>query len=441
MPVRIPRVKCPIAILFLFLLPGLQYAQCPTIEAIMVEPCGAVAFDADANNEFIVINSGGGFNTNDFQLSFDMSNNIISAQNNDVNIDIDNLAGDPTPCGITTGDPTWVTGCPNIIVVGANYDIPPNAIAVFQASAGGDFAFDFSSLCGAGECIYLFRNSCARDGGGFTNDGSGTRETILAIASTSCFDSYVYDRALLDNNDGAYWLPGPDTYGNSGCAVPPGIGPAPSQTTFNNPGDQEVCGGYVLPTITGTNLTGNESYYTMSGGGGTQLLAGNSIGTTSTVYIFDTSTPCAVEESFDVTVNIPPNAQAPGTFLEICHDNPVTNFTVLNEAAVISDMTFGVSGYTIEWWFDNGATMPLDLTDAADIDQVVNLPMPIEIFASVDDGTCFVGPFSVAVTSLPAPTAPNGMLSGCPNPVNASLHAQRCRRTVRQWRDVYRHLS
>ena len=71
--------------------------------------------------------------------------------------------------------------------------------------------------------------------------------------------------------------------------------------------NQTICSGtsYTLPAITGTNLTGNEGYYTASGGGGTQLNVGDMISTTQTIFIYNAtigSPVCSDEESFEVTV-------------------------------------------------------------------------------------------------------------------------------------------
>lgn len=67
------------------------------------------------------------------------------------------------------------------------------------------------------------------------------------------------------------------------------------------------CLEYILPAITGTNLTGGQSYYTGPGGTGTILAPGaiiNTIGAT-TIYIYDetgTVPNCFDETSFDVTI-------------------------------------------------------------------------------------------------------------------------------------------
>ena len=67
--------------------------------------------------------------------------------------------------------------------------------------------------------------------------------------------------------------------------------------------DVIACDTYTLPAITGTNLTGGESYYTATGGGGTAIAAGTAITTTTTLFIYDetgTTPNCFDEEdSYD----------------------------------------------------------------------------------------------------------------------------------------------
>ncbi len=80
--------------------------------------------------------------------------------------------------------------------------------------------------------------------------------------------------------------------------------------------NQSSCDTFILPTITGTDLTGNEAYYTGTGGTGTQLLAGATIDFTDfgaypvTLFIYDetgTTPNCFDEESFDLTIFISPD--------------------------------------------------------------------------------------------------------------------------------------
>ena len=418
---RITDLFATVLVSFLFLLPMVSWAQCPSIEAIMIDACPS---GGEAENEFVIINSGLGFNTNNLQFSYDASNNNLACGgcnfNNDINIDIDNQGG--APCGLQAGNASLISGCSNVISVGPGVDIPPGATVILQTSSMANFSYDFSTLCGSGECVYVIQSNCDRSIGGFTNDGTsspGPRTNILAINGTGCSNSFIYDTNSLSGNHGDVWLPGTNTYENNGCVVPPSLS-APATVTFDNPGDQTVCGSYTMPLITGMNLTGNEGYFTMPNGGGMQIAEGGSVSTTTTVYIFDPTAACVVEESFVITVNPQPNINTPGTGLEICHDLPVTVFSIPNLAVVENEITFGGPG-TVIYFLDPGETMPVDLTDPTDIETIVTIPNPIEIWASVTNGTCSVGPVSVLVVPSMAPNVADGSLSGCPSPLDATF--------------------
>ncbi len=62
------------------------------------------------------------------------------------------------------------------------------------------------------------------------------------------------------------------------------------------PGDQDLCGSYILPAL----ALGN--YYTEANGAGTQLIAGQEITTTQTIYVYAASGSCVDDESFIVTI-------------------------------------------------------------------------------------------------------------------------------------------
>lgn len=68
------------------------------------------------------------------------------------------------------------------------------------------------------------------------------------------------------------------------------------------------CGPYTLPVITGTNLSGNEKYYTLVNGGGTILPVGSQITTSQTVFAYGGATGCSDEKSFVVTISTPNDA-------------------------------------------------------------------------------------------------------------------------------------
>ncbi|MEM1321894.1 MAG: immunoglobulin domain-containing protein, partial [Bacteroidota bacterium] len=87
------------------------------------------------------------------------------------------------------------------------------------------------------------------------------------------------------------------------------LNPTPS---LNNPGNQEVCDSYLLPAISGMNLSGSEAYYDSPGGTGTQFLPGTIINTTSTIFLYDANGSCFDEAVFTVTVNATPDITNPG---------------------------------------------------------------------------------------------------------------------------------
>jgi gliding motility-associated-like protein len=198
-------------------------AQCPVVLAIMVDACGT-----EQLNEFVIINSGQGFNTSNLQFSFDAGNNSFSGffgtSNNDINIDLGNPVSDPSPCGLQPGNASLITGCSNVISVGLNYDIPPNSLVVLQTSTGANAAYDFSAVCGNGGCIYVIQNACTRTIGAFTNGPTGSpgpRTNVLAVSNLpGCFFSYTYNTTSLSGANGDYFIP-PASFGNAGCVAPP----------------------------------------------------------------------------------------------------------------------------------------------------------------------------------------------------------------------------
>ena len=94
---------------------------------------------------------------------------------------------------------------------------------------------------------------------------------------------------------------------------------------LNNPGAPSIdlqssiteCDTYTLSDITGTNLSGDQGYYTQSNGGGMQLNPGDVITTTQTIYIYDVLGTCADESSFTVIIDNTPSITNPGP-QEVC---------------------------------------------------------------------------------------------------------------------------
>jgi len=75
---------------------------------------------------------------------------------------------------------------------------------------------------------------------------------------------------------------------------------------ITNPTDILGCNSIMLPAIAGTNLTGNEGYYTGSGGTGVKLNAGDLVIASSTYYVYDStlsSPTCFDQDTFLITIN------------------------------------------------------------------------------------------------------------------------------------------
>lgn len=389
--------------LFFCVVPKLQ-AQCPEVVAVMVDACST-----EQLNEFVIIRSGGGFNTADIQLDYDVNNNIVGPSNNDININNGNDPNDPTPCGLMPGVIGAYAGCPNLIAVGPGVDIPANSIVVLQTSAGATAnTYDFSALCGMGECVYVIASSCTRTAGAFTNGGAGLRTTVFQI-NGGCNQTITYDRTLLQGGNGAYYLPLTDVYGNAGCVVPPSP-PAPLPPAISPIDDVVTCNTYILPPIAGTNLTPGAAYYTAPNGGGAQYQPGDVVAAPITLYAFDQLGPqgCSSEQQFAVILAPPPTVQNPGP-QELC---PGESLMVVFDGTV--NPTFN--------WTNTNTAIGLGASGTGNINFTAANVMGVQtglVTVVPEEGGCVGAPETFSITVFPAPvmTQPGNVtqcLSGQP---------------------------
>lgn len=163
---------------------------------------------------------------------------------------------------------------------------------------------------------------------------NGTNGTINILGLTPN-TSYQYSYALSNISIGPITATsnstgqitnsglGAGTYALSVVNLASGCQSASQEITLINPNapdindiqDQVLCGTtYSLPAITGTNLPGNQAYYTGPNGTGSVISIGTVISTTSTIYMY-TSTigGCIDEESFTVTIHSQPTVTAPAS--------------------------------------------------------------------------------------------------------------------------------
>lgn len=82
-------------------------------------------------------------------------------------------------------------------------------------------------------------------------------------------------------------------------------------TTYDSPTNVSICGGFVLPVITGVNVSGTASYFTEINGGGTQYAVGDTVTSSTTLYVFDENNiGCQTNQpTFLVTITPSPQIQ------------------------------------------------------------------------------------------------------------------------------------
>jgi gliding motility-associated-like protein len=136
--------------------------------------------------------------------------------------------------------------------------------------------------------------------------------------------------------------------------------------------DQVVNNTFTFPAITGTNLSGNEAYYTGPNGTGTQYLPGDVVNFTDfatypvTIYIYDgTAVGCEAEEDFLLTIN------------QSCEFITTWRTTTPNEAIEITTSNLWAYNYDINWG-DGNTTLGATGTEA----HVYNTPGDYQVTIS-----------------------------------------------------------
>lgn len=176
-----------------------------------------------------------------------------------------------------------------------------------------DPSFNYSNITYCQDDVDPIANVTGATGGSFTSSPAG----LVINASTGLVDLSASTVGIYTIT---YTTPDPICFDQATFDIT--INPVPTITT---PLNEIVCTQYVLPAIAGTNLTGNEAYYTGAGASGTQMNPGDIINTlgTTTIYIYDatgTVPNCTDETSF--TITIVPELQSitcPGPLTAICN--------------------------------------------------------------------------------------------------------------------------
>jgi gliding motility-associated-like protein len=201
---------------------------------------------------------------------------------------------------------------------------------------------------------------------------------------------------------------------------------------LEKPEDVTACSSYSLPIIQGTDLSGNQAYYSQPDGNGTKWVEGTVIteddftDSTQTVYIFDSSASaeCFAQEQFQITFVKAPILEQPNDIFDCeTYTFPTIAGTNLSgeEAYYTGSNGTGTKYMAGDEITDDGnTTYPITIyifdqksSDAACSDQVeVQLDLTrCEMNVNIDASTtviCDLNPQSVELTAIVDPENPKG---------------------------------
>lgn len=176
--------------------------------------------------------------------------------------------------------------------------------------------------------------------------------------------------------------------------------------SITNLGAQIACDNYNLPSISGSNLSGNQKYYNNSQALGGTVITGP-VTSTQTVWIYDTDGVCSDEESFTITIISRPIIDAVASIPALCAGgivNPSTPAITANGSMVSSE------GWQIETTSGSGIygslTLPYTVTSADN-------GKTIRYFAVNSCGTGYSNEVTLSVIELPTFTAQPSALTLC----------------------------
>lgn len=109
--------------------------------------------------------------------------------------------------------------------------------------------------------------------------------------------------------------------------------------------DQIVCDTFILPPITGTDLSGTELYSSGLDGAGVQFSPGDALTTDQRVYIYDERARCTTQDSFDLSFNYRPQLIGPIGQRLVCDSFVLPSITGIglfgNEVITTAPLGFG----------------------------------------------------------------------------------------------------
>ena len=182
---------------------------------------------------------------------------------------------------------------------------------------------------------------------------------------------------------------------------------------ITNPGPQEVCDTFYLPlSISGTNLSGNENYYSdLQSNGGT--IINDAITNSQAIYIYDANGNCSNEISFQLTVNPMPSLisfSGEGTY---CEGDEINN--------LVAEVT-GSPDYILEYTLEGNPTFITSSNSS------INLPNTsgVYILTALNDNFCSVllnATQTITINSIPDMPIVSQDTTYCENSEVSSLQA------------------
>ncbi|MEM6697750.1 MAG: SdrD B-like domain-containing protein, partial [Bacteroidota bacterium] len=304
-----------------------NYGDCGTDNAIddaMVATGDALVFSGAASPNIYglqisdIDGNQSGFPGNSYFV--DLNGSIGSGTQVDkyTNFDVDVLT--VIPCDLTISSITPDPVCP----CGGTYEVD-FALTWTDAPTTGDFQV---SIDGGSTFTTVTR----------TNSAASGSETIT-LTGQSC------DAAMKSV---VVRFVGDDTCSDDSSYTAPAETPAPS---INSIDDITVCDetSIVLPAIQGTNLTGNEAYFTQPNGGGDEFAAGAifNISGNTTLYAFDSVEPpvtgCSDEEQFDIIVQAFEINATPALTPATCSVSTNNNDAQVTVSSIVNGIRAGIS--------------------------------------------------------------------------------------------------
>ncbi|MCO6501146.1 MAG: gliding motility-associated C-terminal domain-containing protein [Vicingus serpentipes] len=273
----------------------------------------------------------------------------LTSFNNGVFVGTSSYTWSTGPTGVTINDGDSISvqvqqgSCP-VVDIFVHFTVNPLPTAVMATD----------SLCDDGTGQATFNLAALNN---IVNGGTGNAVTWFTDNTLS--SPIIPSNAFLSGSTIVYALV---TNGTTGCSDTASVNLTVILTPIiNNPGNMIACDSIQLPVITGTNLTGNETYYTGTAGTGTVYSAGDFITTNTTLFVYDstaTSPSCFDQESFTITINPTPSVNVVNP--SECENVPGSK-QALNIDVTALEISLSGSG-TFTWFTDRSYGTPFTPT-------------------------------------------------------------------------------